>query len=120
MTPEMEKTPDQTIPEAPAENPASATKGTAVTRRQFSRGLVGGSAVLLTLANRPAWGLTTGEFCISARTWDSYQGNKAGFDSRFVANPDLETKIMQFDAHYSGDELIANEKGDYCIKIDET
>lgn len=117
MTPELEKTPDQNIPETPAKNPASATQGTAVTRRQFSRGLVGGSAVLLTVANRPAWGEQTVDLvCISQNTWNSHIDNGAGFASHIDGN--TQDQIIEFEKYYNNENLNEIKNGDnYCVQV---
>ena len=76
--------------EIPAQTDPAAENGTS--RRRFTRNAVVGSAVLVSLGNRAAWGQDPGETCMSATILASFVANGNKFASM---HPGHETGIAE-------------------------
>lgn len=91
-----------------------ATEGHDTSRREFTRNVLVGSAVLLTLTNRSAWGLMENPVkCISTNLLMSYRNGQA---SGLTA--EQQEEVRQFEEYLS--EATAdsvNVGDDTCIEI---
>ena len=72
-----------------AQSPVPAAEATPsdANRRRFTRNALVGSAVLLSLGNRAAWGQAVPDECLSLPTWNSYTPG-VGFASLSPNNAD--------------------------------
>ncbi len=93
-----------------------ASDGQGVSRRKFTRNALVGSAVLLTLSNRSAWGATA---CISTSLLTSYAQAQA---SRPL-NPDQQVEFDRYSENYfenRSDEYLVGDQTCYDYETDET
>jgi hypothetical protein len=72
---------------------ASAAQVTDPGRRRFSRSAIAGSAVLLSLGNRAAWGQTVG--CMSVATLNSFDPTNGVFISSPAGKPEHDTDLAK-------------------------
>ena len=80
--------------------PAAAEQLADPGRRRFSRGALSGSAVLLSLGNRSAWGQTVG--CMSVATVNSFDPTTGMFISAPVERP-TRNEDLAAEIHRLGD-----------------
>ncbi len=112
-------TPVSGEPAANGEAPSAANRS----RRHFARSAVAGGAVLLTLGNRGAWGVSGtakpgNQLCISQNTWESFVS--ADFQISAAATDTRYDEVRQFaDYVESTGETphLVPGHGEYCVKI---
>ena len=89
------------------------SEGKGTSRRKFTRNVLMGSAVLLTLSNRSAWGATVTK-CISTNLLVSYTNGQA---SSVANNPDQQSEIDNyFSNHTTEEEYTDGDNTCYDIK----
>ena len=89
------------------------SEGKGTSRRKFTRNALVGSAVLLTLSNRGAWGATI-TTCISTNLLVSYTNGQA---SSVANNPDQQRIIDDYFNNHTDEKIYINEGGDTCYDI---
>jgi len=104
------------------ESMADAAVETRQSRRKFARNAAVGSAVLLTLGNRVAWGTgnrnNNQNVCISQLAWESYvaggRGSSAPADG-------LDGEIERFEQYLAEGKAptLDESSGQYCIQLNE-
>ena len=92
---------------------SKVTEGSVTSRRTFTRNVLVGSAVLLTLTNRSAWGANF-DVCVSTNLWNSYT---TGQPSALTFEQDAEVKT--FEQYLGDDPLPPDVNGDMCIKVNQ-
>ncbi len=120
MNSDLESKPDQDT--APLETGGASDQS----RRQFTRSAVVGSAVLLTLGNRGAWGAAgasrgNNKLCISQQTWDSFTA--PGFQMSAAATDGHYDEALEFAAYVESTGEVPKLKpgqGEYCIKLNKS
>ena len=108
-----EKDFDQQIADNNDKSITEAAESSGLSRRKFTRNVLVGSAVLLTLSNRSAWG-TKELICASASLLESYR----------LANPSRLTdeelnEIYTYESYYSerkNDPTYDAQTGDMCYE----
>ena len=91
-----QKTSDPQIADNCGDSENMVTEGHDVSRRKFTRNVLVGSAVLLTLGNRAAWGASSA--CISPNVWASYTEGGTPLAS---FNPEQQADIIEYESHLS-------------------
>ena len=92
---------------------SKVTEGPVTSRRTFTRNVLVGSAVLLTLTNRSAWGANF-DVCVSTNVWNSYT---TGQSSALTDKQEAEAKAFEY--YLGNDDLPPVENGYMCIKVNE-
>jgi hypothetical protein len=75
--------------------PAEEPRPPSATRRRFAKNAIVGSAVLLSLGNRTAWGRAVPEECLSMTTWDSFTDGGFAFASYDPNNASQSDKLTK-------------------------
>jgi hypothetical protein len=108
-----EKKFDQQITENSDASVPEVAESSGLSRRKFTRNVLVGSAVLLTLSNRSAWGDSV-QYCVSPTLLESYR----------IANPSRLTetelnKIYDYEAHLheARNGTYLNAEGERCYDI---
>ena len=107
----MGNRPENTNDTAPERNESAGPDSLAdQVRRLFSRGALAGSAVLLSLGNRTAWGQTVVD-CMSTATLDSFTPATGMFMSAPGARPE-HNEALAAEIHY----ISAPDDGNYFVE----
>lgn len=89
-----------------------------VTRRKFTRNILLGSAVLLTLSNKTAWGGLQ-ERCISTQLWDSFTNGGRSFESFNPAQQEEISNYEQFVDYYHDQHPPTDVDGTTCYSYQD-